>query len=287
MTAADSEIRLVRRITSDGVALVGDTGGDPDAPLVVLMHGGGQTRHSWMGAMSTLITVGYRVLSYDARGHGESEWSEPSDYSLPVRARDMVEIIGVEHAPIALVGASLGGATAMWAMADGFRPAAVVLVDIVPRPDPGGVARIRRFMLGHPDGFASLAEAADAVSAYNPHRPRPSDHSGLEKNLRLRPDGRFRWHWDPNILARDPEEEIAEFLATVEGLKRVRGVPIQLVRGLESDVVTDSGITELRAAMNDLEVFDVAGAGHMVAGDRNDIFVDGVLEFLRQHVPPR
>jgi hypothetical protein len=44
-------------------------------------------------------------------------------------------------------------------------------------------------------GFATLEEAADFISAYLPHRPRPKDLSGLAKNLRLHPDGRYRWHW--------------------------------------------------------------------------------------------
>jgi pimeloyl-ACP methyl ester carboxylesterase len=278
-------VRLIERTTSDGIVLCGEAAGNPEAPTVLLMHGGGQTRHSWMGALSEFAAAGYHALSYDARGHGESGWSRDGDYCLNVRARDMLEMLGPARGPVALVGASLGGATAMWALCHGYRPAAVSLVDIVPRPDPRGVQRIRDFMLGHPRGFACLEEAIDAVAAYNPHRPRPANTAGLMKNLRCGADGRLHWHWDPQILARPLDEEMAEFLQAVDGLKQVRGVPIQLVRGLESDVVTDSGIHELRESISDLELYDVAGAGHMVAGDRNDVFIQGVLQFLRRHLP--
>lgn len=279
--------RFERRLSS-GITIVGEIGGDPNAPTVILMHGGGQTRHSWAGAMNALIRAGYRVINYDSRGHGESGWSADGCYTLPSRAADLKELIrdlARPDVPLALVGASLGGATAMWALTEGLRPAAVVLVDIVPRPDPEGVARIRNFMSGNPDGFESLEEVADAVAAYNPHRPRPRDLSGLEKNLRRRADGRFQWHWDPKILARDTGEELAEFETTVKGLKRVRDVPVLLVRGLASDVVNAEGIAELRDAMPNLEIFDVTGAGHMVAGDRNDAFNQGVLDFLARLVP--
>ena len=273
-------------IGADGLELRGDVGGDRAAPAVILMHGGGQTRHSWSGAMDALLGVGYRVINFDARGHGDSGWSNIGDYSLEAHARDLLAIIADETSPVILVGASLGGATAIKAVSSfGLAPAALVLVDIVPKTDRRGVQRIRQFMLGYPDGFDAVEEAVEAVANYNPHRPRATDPSGLMKNLRLRSNGRLYWHWDPRILG-DPERQIAEFEGTVDALKRARDLPVQLVRGGESDVVSDSGVDDLRDALPQLEVFDVAGAGHMVAGDRNDAFNLGVLTFLLRTVPP-
>jgi pimeloyl-ACP methyl ester carboxylesterase len=273
-------------VGADGLELRGDVAGDGAVPLVVLMHGGGQTRHSWSGAMDALLGVGYRVINFDARGHGESGWSNSGDYSLEAHARDLLAIVADETSPVILVGASLGGATAIKAVSLGFTPAALVLVDIVPKADRRGVQRIRRFMLGHPDGFGGVEEAVEAIANYNPHRPRVTDPSGVMKNLRLRSNGRLYWHWDPRILG-DPEQKIAEFEDTVDALKRARSLPVQLVRGGESDVVNDRGVDDLRDALPQLEVFDVPGAGHMVAGDRNDAFNEGVLNFLLRTVPPR
>jgi pimeloyl-ACP methyl ester carboxylesterase len=274
-------------VGADSLELRGDIGGDGAAPTVVLMHGGGQTRHSWSSAMDALLGVGYRVINFDARGHGESGWSNIGDYSLEAHARDLLAIIADETSPVILVGASLGGATAIKAVSSfGLAPAALVLVDIVPKPDRRGVQRIRQFMLGYPDGFGAVEEAVEAIANYNPHRPRVTDSGGLMKNLRRRSNGRLYWHWDPRILG-DPERQIAEFEDTVDALKRARDLPVQLVRGGESDVVSDSGVDDLRDALPQLEVFDVAGAGHMVAGDRNDAFNLGVLTFLLRTVPPR
>jgi pimeloyl-ACP methyl ester carboxylesterase len=273
-------------VGADGLELRGDIGGDGAVPVVVLMHGGGQTRHSWSGAMDALLGAGYRVINFDARGHGESGWSNNGDYSLEAHARDLLAIVANEPSPVILVGASLGGATAIKALLLGFAPAALVLVDIVPKADRRGVQRIRKFMLGHPDGFGAVEEAVEAIANYNHHRPRVTDPSGVMKNLRLRSNGRLYWHWDPQILG-DSEEKIAEFEATIDGLKRARTLPVQLVRGGESDIVSDSGVDDLRDALPQLEVFDVAGAGHMVAGDRNDIFNEGVLNFLLRTAPPR
>ena len=280
-------MQTVRHTVDDGIELVADVGGDSAAPCVVLMHGGGQTRFSWQGAMRELIDAGYRVINFDARGHGDSAWAGPGGYSLARNALDLAQLTEGIPGAVALVGASLGGATALRAMADGMQPAAVVLVDIVPRPDPRGVQRIRDFMLAKPDGFASIEEVADAIAAYNPHRPRPTDSKGLMRNLRVRADGRLRWHWDPAFLGREITVELAELHDTIEGARVADEVPVLLIRGSISDVVSQEGLDELRRALPRLEVFDVPKAGHMVAGDRNDVFNQGMLAFLRRNFPAR
>jgi len=273
-------------LVEPGLSLTGEVGGPPGAPCVILLHGGGQTRFSWAGAGRRLVEGGYRVVNFDARGHGESDWAGPGGYSLGDHAADLRTVVEEVGGPVALVGASLGGATALRALAEGMRPSAVVLVDIVPNPDPRGIRRVRDFMQARPDGFASLDEAADAIAAYNPHRPRPADVSGLRNNLRERRDGRFHWHWDPAFLERDIETSVAELAATIEGARVAADIPVMLVRGGDSDVVSDEGVRILRDVLPDLEVREIAAAGHMVAGDRNDAFNAATLDFLGRHFPP-
>lgn len=277
---------VIRRFESpDGVALVGDDQGSADAPAVVLLHGGGQTRHSWSGAMQALAARGYRVINFDARGHGDSDWSPAGAYALDDRVADLAAVVADVAAPFALVGASLGGATAIHAVAAGLHPAALVLVDIVPAPEMAGVERIVAFMRRHPEGFASLEEAADAVATYNPARPRPRDPAGLMRNLRRRDDGRLYWHWDPRIAADAPADHHAVVQRSTQAVAARADLPVLLVRGLKSDVVSDAGVAAFRAAVPRLEVTDVGGAGHMVAGDRNDAFNQGVIAFLARHLP--
>lgn len=274
-----------RRYTgARGVTLAADVGGDPAAPGVILMHGGGQTRHSWGSAMRELVAQGFHVVNLDARGHSDSDWAPDGDYSLDALSADLRAVIATLPAPPALVGASMGGATALYAAGNSATPiaSALVLVDIVPRIEAEGGAKIGAFMRANPGGFASVEDAADAVSRYYPHRPRPKDPSGLMKNLRRRADGRLYWHWDPRMLEPKREPEPPQFadqlLAACAGVK----VPTLLVRGRESDIVGDAGIAEFRRVLPSLEVFDVPGAGHMVAGDRNDAFNEGVVSFLRR-----
>jgi pimeloyl-ACP methyl ester carboxylesterase len=62
-------------------------------------------------------------------------------------------------------------------------------------------------------------------------------------------------------------------------------IPTLLMRGMKSDVVTDDGVADAKRRINDLEVFDVTLAGHMIAGDKNDAFNLGLLDFLKRRVP--
>jgi len=270
----------------DGLVLRGDAWGSPDAPPLLLLHGGGQTRHSWSGTATRLARDGWRAISLDLRGHGESDWSPAGAYDLEDFVRDLVAAARALPRRPVVVGASLGGMAALCAEGESQTDllAAVVLVDVTPRLEPGGVLRILSFMTDRPEGFASLEEAADAVAAYREHRERPSDLAGLAKNLRLGEDGRYRWHWDPKFLSRDRRQ--GNTLTPERLLDAARGlrVPTLLVRGKLSDVVSLEGAAEFREAAPHARFVDVSGAGHMVAGDRNDRFTDAVIEFLRNDV---
>jgi pimeloyl-ACP methyl ester carboxylesterase len=281
------------RLRGDGIDLAGDAYGPADGPHVLLFHGGGQTRHSWDGTARLLGDKGWRATTVDLRGHGDSDWADDGDYSLDAFAADVRAVAAAAttaQSPV-LVGASLGGISALVAIAEapaGQRVASgLVLVDVAPRLEPAGVARIGEFMLGHLDGFADLDEVADAVAAYNPHRPRPADLSGLRKNVRLRDDGRWYWHWDPRFLTggRIDEPRSLRNESRLEAAARALTLPVLLIRGRQSDVLSEAGARNLQQLVPHAGYIDVAGAGHMVAGDRNDAFNDAVVAFLQDALP--
>jgi pimeloyl-ACP methyl ester carboxylesterase len=269
---------------SDGIRLAGerwDSGTNRAA--VVLLHGGGQTRHSWKRTAQRLAAGGRTAIALDARGHGDSEWHPDQDYSSDGFVADLVRFVDTLTRPPVLVGASLGGTTALTAI--GEHPglaAALVLVDIVVSLEPEGVARIREFMTGSPEGFASLEEVADAIAAYNPHRPRPTHLKGLRKNVRQGEDGRWHWHWDPAFMLISDEPRRGIDPARLRTAAAAVTVPTLIVRGLSSDVVSDAGLADIRGLIPQAQVADVQGAGHMVAGDDNDIFASTLEGFLSE-----
>lgn len=271
---------------SDGVVIVADVHGDPNNPPVIFLHGGGQTRHAWGDAAERFAQAGYYTLTLDLRGHGDSGWSPDGIYELSDFVDDLRALLTQlpqQHLP-ALVGASLGGVTALVAVGSAEKTIAraLVLVDIVPKINPDGAKKIHGFMSANPDGFVSIEDAADAVAAYMPHRPRPQDVSGLKKNLRLR-NGRYYWHWDPKFIFRESDISPLQSQAMLDAAARNVHVPTLLVKGSLSEIVDDAGVEEFRQVLPNAEVVDVQGAGHMVAGDKNNAFDNAVLDFLRRH----
>lgn len=273
-----------------GVRLTGDVAGDESDPTVLLLHGGGQTRHSWGTTQENLAGRGWHVVSLDLRGHGDSDWDPNGEYLLDSFARDVVAVASLFDRP-ALVGASLGGSSSLAATAIGGPDVAraLVLVDVSPYIEPSGVARIGNFMRSHvDDGFGSLEEVADAIAEYNPHRPRPRNLEGLKKNLRLR-DGRWYWHWDPRFMGGRAgtidetrlleSSRVHRFDELIDAAKRLT-IPTLLVRGRQSDLLSEEGARKFLELVPHAEFVDVAGAGHMVAGDRNDVFSNAVVGFL-------
>ena len=269
-----------------GVDITADVHGDPKNPPVVFLHGGGQTRHAWGDAAERFAAEGYYTVTMDLRGHGDSGWAPDGNYEMPGFIGDLRAVL--EQLPNttlpALVGASLGGVTLLLAVGNAEKPIAraLVLVDIVPKINPEGARKIHAFMSANPNGFASIDEAADAVSAYMPHRPRPRDVSGLKKNLRLR-EGRYYWHWDPKFIFRERDINSLKVHKELAAAAQNISIPTLLVKGSLSEIVDDEGVENFRQIMPSAEIVDVQGAGHMVAGDKNNAFDNAVLEFLQRH----
>ena len=269
-----------------GLRLRAEGFGAEGAPPVLLLHGGGQTRHAWGGTAATLAGRGWRTLALDARGHGRSDWDPDADYGLAAFAADVLAVLDqLGGPPPVLVGASLGGLTSLFLegeVAPGTARA-LVFVDIAPRLERKGADRIHAFM-DRPQGFATLEEAADAIAAYNPHRPRPQDLRGLEKNLRRGDDGRWYWHWDPRFITGGGPSELVDH-ARMSACARSLAVPTLLVRGRMSDILSEEGAREMLDLVPHARYADVSGAGHMVAGDRNDAFTEAVRVFLARVAP--
>jgi non-heme chloroperoxidase len=265
-----------------GVRIRAEVHGPPAQRSVLLLHGGGQTRHSWSEAAARIAASGRQAIAVDLRGHGDSSWADDGDYRLDAFAADLRSVVAALATRPVVVGASLGGLAALLAVgeAPSIPCEALVLVDIAVDVEQDGAERIVSFMQSAPDGFASLEEAAEAIGAYRPGRPRPRDLSGLAKNLREGADGRWRWHWDPQLFTGDLTPRASRHPGRLEVAARAIDVPTLLVRGRQSDLLSARGAERFLTMAPDARLADVSGAGHMVVGDRNEVFVSAVLDFL-------
>jgi pimeloyl-ACP methyl ester carboxylesterase len=277
----------IERITArDGVRLCIEHRGETTVPSLIVAHGFGQTRHAWSASAATLAEDGWHCITADARGHGDSDWREGGNYDFAQFVDDLVLLArqpGQLPDPMlpVLIGASMGGLLGLIAQAEHaplFR--ALVLVDITPRWEAAGVERILTFMRAHPQGFATLDEAADAISHYLPHRAERKSPQRLRKMLVRHDDGRLRWHWDPRLLDRiaaDGERQQAHLLEAARAIR----VPTLLISGERSDIVSASTIEEFLHCVPHAQHVRVARATHMIVGDRNDAFTDAVRNFIQ------
>src|ERR1700694_162969 len=287
VTTANSAPQTVKFRGVDDIVLIADewNRGAPsatDRPTMLMLHGGGQNRFSWKNTGQILADEGLHVVVLDSRGHGDSDRSSDADYALETLCADTLKVLDQIDRPVVLIGASMGGLTGILA-ADQAGPKNVtklVLVDVVPRFEKNGSARIRDFMFTHVHGFHSLEEAADAVAAYLPHRAKPRSPEGLKKNLRHR-DGRWYWHWDPAFLTKPQDDPFAR----VDKLEQAAvdlTIPILLIRGKLSDVVSSEGVKNFLDKVPSAEFVELSDAGHTAAGDDNDAFSEAVGQFVNR-----
>lgn len=290
--AADTVVPTPFTVRGQAGTLAGDVWEPRSEPVdeILMLHGGAQTRHSWNRAARRLVDSGYRVTTMDARGHGDSDWAPDGDYDIHRMSEDLVRIVEQrfpDRSPV-LVGASLGGLTGLLALGQKRDVArALVLVDVTPKLEVSGVERVGEFLNSGAEGFESLEQVADLLTAYQPHRKRPGNLDGLRKNLRQRDDGRWYWHWDP-AFARNANGDNAElgndFFADIAPEV---SQPVLLIRGGRSDIVSDDSVSHLLEIIPHAYTQTAAEAGHMVAGDDNAVFLDQLEWFLEEVLSER
>ena len=259
------------------------------SPTLLFAHGFGQTRGAWNGAATALAEAGCRCVTFDSRGHGESDRVSvnANGYHMDQFADDLLRLAAAQPQPPILVGASMGGLLGM-VIAGELRPApfrALVLVDITPRWETAGVERILAFMQAHPDGFADYAEASAQIAAYLPQRRERKSEEQLRPLLREGSDGRLRWHWDPALLAGDLVQESARYQPRLQAAAAKVEIPVLLLSGARSDVVSRATVDEFLLLVPHAQHVELPHVTHMVAGDANDAFTREVVRFVQSLDP--
>lgn len=267
-------------MTDDGIALVGEEVSTHNDPSILFAHGFGQTRQSWLSAQSALAIEGSGSIAWDMRGHGESGRNPDSLHYHAEQFAEDVNLLSKQFSskPV-LVGASMGGLTGMMVQAKYNAFSALVLVDVTPRWEIAGVARIMAFMNAFPEGFDSYAHAAEVIADYLPHRRERKSSSQLKFLLREQ-QGRLMWHWDRRMLGEFVED--SEHLQDdIREAARQITVPTLLISGGKSDIVSAHTVEDFLQLVPHAHHHHLPDATHMVAGDDNDAFNDTLVNFKR------
>ena len=268
-----------RPFAGDGITLVGEDFGSHRDPLILLLHGGGQSRASWRAAARRHGGRGYHAIALDMRGHGESDWAPDGDYAFTRYAADLASVIRELGKPAVLVGASHGGLSALVATAaypELIR--ALALADVTPWLDEEHADTLRASLRSAADGYENVDDAALMVDRFRGTSPRASN-DGLRAHMRKGADGRLYWRWDPRFIEDRFVRHAGEGGMLVEAARRLR-IPVLLMHAEFSSIVHSEHIDSFRAAVSSLRVIRVDGIGHMAAGDDNLAYLPALTSFL-------
>ena len=252
--------------------------GNTDRPTILMLHGISQQAHSW-DFISLPLSVDYRVIALDQRGHGDSDWSPNGNYSTDIYVGDIegfVGAMGLEN--FHLMGHSMGGRNSLaWASGRPGVLKSLTIVDTGPETQRRGQNRIQQFR-ELPDELDTLDEFASRVMEYT-GRNREQTMGALKYSIRQRQDGKWTWKYDKAM-------RVSGFRAPTwtpdqlwDGWRKI-DCPALVVRGARSDIFADETMVRMAEEHPDCTTVTVENAGHLVQGDNPPDFLAAVRGLL-------
>lgn len=269
-----------RQVTARGLAFHYVEWGDPQAPTVLCLHGITQTAHSW-DEVAEALAPEFHLLCLDQRGHGDSQWSPDGSYARGEMAEDVAAIANeLGLSSFLLCGMSMGGINSITFTA--YHPDRVrglVIVDVSPEIQAKGVQNIRSFIQAA-DELDTFEEFVARAHQFNPRRSLDNIRSRLRHNLKQLPSGKWTWKYDIQLRSAGRGFQANALESLWDDVARIR-CPTLIVKGAESDILSEESAAKMRSAIPGSEVALIPGAGHSVMGDNPEAFVAAVRPFLR------
>jgi esterase len=241
--------------------------GDAAAPPLLLLHGGGQSAHTW-DAFCLAMGPLFRCIALDQRGHGDSQWSDVGEYAYEDHARDIaafVDALALKR-PI-VVGMSMGGVNGIAYAASkpgGLR--GLVCVDIGPEAQFEPVDRLMRGLGGYRT-FVSPEDAAARMARLGARRDPALLRDTLALNLRRDDDGTWTWKYDPRTLIGLTAKDIMDARRPLWGVLQRITCPVLVARGADSEIFSEHDAQRFAKALPRGEWLAVPRARHSVQTD--------------------
>ena len=266
--------------------------GNPEAPPLVLLHGGRDHCRNWDWVAEEL-RHDYHIIAPDLRGHGDSAWSTDGSYSMAGYVYDLAQLIHqLKLAPARIVAHSLGGSIAV--RYAGIYPENVAKLVAIEGlgPSPKMIAKERakpmdqrmrdwideqRQLAGRqPRKYASIEDALARMQGENKHLSADQARHLTEQGVNQTEDGTYSWKFDNYIRSWAPYDMSR---SAVEALWARITCPTLLIYGGESWASNPEKDGRIKHFSN-ARVVEVPGASHWVHHDRLDVFLREVKAFL-------
>ncbi|MEM9572621.1 MAG: alpha/beta hydrolase [Pseudomonadota bacterium] len=266
--------------------------GETSAPPLVLVHGGRDQKRSWDQLAGTLRST-YRVIAFDLRGHGESDWVSDGAYGIMDHVYDLASLVDMlELDRFTMLGHSLGGNIALryaglfpqriekLVAIEGLGPSPRMLAE---RKAQSVTARLtdwleqRRSMSDRkPRVMQTVEEAQGRMQAAFPHLPEALVQHLTKTGLKQNTDGTVSWAYDPAGMARTPSDiPYDDFVHLWSQIT----CPTWLVYGANSWASNPAEDGRAKPFQN-ATVSVIEGAGHWLHHDQFADFVTQLTGFL-------
>lgn len=207
-----------------------------------------------------------RLIRLDCRGRGQSAWTAPQTYTLAQEMADAVALLDhLEIERVAVIGTSRGGLIGMlMAQLHRHRVLGLCLNDVGPVLERAGLERIGMY-LGCPPKFETLEEVADRLPSVSPGFSGVSVMRWAEEAVRHfeQLDGSVGLTYDPALRGVFQAAIAAPLPEAWHLFEACTGLPVALVRGTHSDVLSASTVQIMRQLRPDMLVAEVPGRGHV------------------------
>lgn len=260
--------------TDNGLQLHFLRWGEPEAPRIVLLHGGGANAH-WWDHVAPALSDRFQLVALDFRGHGDSTF--PEETRVGAFSDDLELLLAhLGGPPVILIGHSMGGGVAIDHAARHRDVRAVVAID-VSRGASRRSRRTARLALALRRTYATREEAVGRYR-FLPTSDRASESLRSHiagHSVREETDGRFGFKFDPRWfgLPAKPRPDLGKIAC-----------PFLLLRGSDSPMLTSEGASEIVAELPDGRAVCIEGAGHHVHLDQPEAFLAAVSPFLDARV---
>jgi pimeloyl-ACP methyl ester carboxylesterase len=266
--------------------------GNPDAPPLVLVHGGRDHARSWDWLVERFRDR-WHIIAPDLRGHGDSQWSQDGAYAMPGYIYDLAQLIHQRQlAPVTLIGHSLGGNIATryagiysdnvrrLVSVEGLGLSPKAMAERLAKPLAerlrAWIEAQRSLAARQPRRYESIKDAVARMQAANKHLSFEQASHLTRHAVNQNEDGTYSWKFDPYLHVFQPVDlPVAE----IERLWAQVKCPTLLIYGKESWASNPQEDGRARHFKN-ARVVMVENAGHWVHHDQTEFFIKTVQEFL-------
>ncbi len=277
--------RVDHDVTLNGMRFHCVSWGCAGAPVLLALHGLRSYAETFED-LALALADRWQVISLDQRGRGSSDWDPQQRYDTLTYVADveaLVQALGLRR--FYLLGHSMGGANAIvYAARHPQQVAGLVIEDMGPgaSASSAGAERIRRELAATPDAFADWATARRFWRSIRPHVTEAAIDSRVRHSLEQAGDGRVVWRHDQAGIA-----QARTRIAPLNLWPHLEALlcPVLLLRGMQSDFLSEATALQMRQRCRSLREFAVPGAGHYVHDDAPQVFIAAVRDFLNAALP--